>query len=91
MFEGGTNFGISGGGDDPPYMAATTSHDYDAPLNESGDVSPKYFAIRDIVSKVAESAYGHGFFVKLTSAFLLHLFECLFLFTKHLFKFFVLR
>ena len=52
MYEGGTNFGYMNGANDPPYMPVPTSYDYDAPLNESGDVTPKYIAIRDIISKV---------------------------------------
>ena len=29
-----------------------TSYDYDAPLSEAGDITPKYLAIRDTISKV---------------------------------------
>ncbi|XP_025094509.1 beta-galactosidase-like isoform X2 [Pomacea canaliculata] len=54
LFEGGTNFGFWNGGDEPPYMTSVTSRDYDAPLNESGDVTPKFYAVRDIVSKYLE-------------------------------------
>ena len=52
MYEGGTNFGYTNGANDPPYMPVPTSYDYDAPLNESGDITVKYYAIRDIISKV---------------------------------------
>ncbi|BFY97210.1 hypothetical protein BsWGS_00250 [Bradybaena similaris] len=52
MFIGGTNFGFLNGANSPPYQPVPTSYDYDAPVNEAGDVSLKYFAIRDIVSKV---------------------------------------
>ncbi|KAL8573278.1 hypothetical protein ACOMHN_006689 [Nucella lapillus] len=54
MYEGGTNFNYTNGANDPPYMPVPTSYDYDAPLNESGDVTPKYIAIRDIISKYHE-------------------------------------
>ena len=52
MYEGGTNFGYTNGANDPPYMPVPTSYDYDAPLNESGDITVKYYAVRDIISKV---------------------------------------
>lgn len=32
--------------------ADITSYDYDAPLNEAGDPTKKYFAIRDVVLQV---------------------------------------
>ena len=49
MFEGGTNFGFTNGAD-PPYKVCPTSYDYDAPLNEAGDPTPKYMAIRKLMS-----------------------------------------
>ena len=53
MFEGGTNFGFWNGGnkDHTQYEAVPTSYDYDAPLTEAGDPTPKYFAIKKVVSK----------------------------------------
>lgn len=32
-----------------PYV---TSYDYDAPLNEAGDPTPKYYAIRNVLKQV---------------------------------------
>lgn len=52
MFFGGTNFGFSSGADtskDSGYRPYITSYDYDAPLNEAGDVTSKYNAIRDVI------------------------------------------
>ena len=52
MFHGGTNFGYMGGangGANPlenPYKPMLTSYDVDAPLNESGEPTGKYFAIQ---------------------------------------------
>ncbi|XP_058116707.1 beta-galactosidase-like [Anopheles ziemanni] len=49
MFFGGTNFGFTAGANDVgpgKYSADITSYDYDAPLDEAGDPTPKYFAIR---------------------------------------------
>lgn len=50
MFHGGTNYGLSAGAH-PPYLVQPTSYDYDAPLNEAGDVTQKYLAIREQISK----------------------------------------
>lgn len=38
--------------DNDEYKPQLTSYDYDAPLDEAGDPTPKYFAIRDLLSKV---------------------------------------
>lgn len=35
-----------------PYQAQPTSYDYDAPLSEAGDLTEKYFAVRDVIRKV---------------------------------------
>jgi hypothetical protein len=48
MFHGGTNFGFWAGANfSDKYEPDVTSYDYDAPLNEMGQPTPKYFAIRD--------------------------------------------
>jgi len=53
MFHGGTNFGFSSGANimDDVYLPTITSYDYDAPLNESGEPTEKYYAMREIISK----------------------------------------
>ncbi|XP_011494081.1 PREDICTED: beta-galactosidase-like [Ceratosolen solmsi marchali] len=52
MFFGGTNFGFSSGANvRDGYIPQLTSYDYDAPLNEAGDPTPKYFELRKIISK----------------------------------------
>uniref|UniRef100_A0A182VZ59 Beta-galactosidase n=1 Tax=Anopheles minimus TaxID=112268 RepID=A0A182VZ59_9DIPT len=54
MFYGGTNYGYTAGANKQgagEYVADITSYDYDAPLDESGDPTPKYFALRDIILK----------------------------------------
>ncbi|XP_053667615.1 LOW QUALITY PROTEIN: beta-galactosidase-like [Anopheles marshallii] len=54
MFYGGTNYGYTAGANKQgagEYAADITSYDYDAPLDESGDPTPKYFALRDIILK----------------------------------------
>jgi beta-galactosidase len=47
---GGTNFGFSNGAD-PPYLPQPTTYDYDAPISEPGDITDKYLAIRESISK----------------------------------------
>lgn len=50
MFFGGTNFGYTAGANcdnSIGYMPQLTSYDYDAPITEAGDLTPKYFSIRD--------------------------------------------
>lgn len=54
MFEGGTNFAFWTGGNykNGMYRPQCSTHDYDAPLSEAGDPTEKYFAIREVISKV---------------------------------------
>ncbi|MBU5442205.1 beta-galactosidase [Paenibacillus sp. MSJ-34] len=55
MFHGGTNFGFYNGANHiRTYEPTVTSYDYDAPLTEWGDVTPKYEAVRRVLAK-------HGF------------------------------
>ena len=52
MFHGGTNFGFTAGANQYiRYNPTVTSYDYDAPLNEYGDYTPKYFAIRELLCR----------------------------------------
>uniref|UniRef100_T1J8I2 Beta-galactosidase n=1 Tax=Strigamia maritima TaxID=126957 RepID=T1J8I2_STRMM len=51
MFHGGTNFGFTNGANlSPNYNAVPTSYDYNAPISEAGDFTPKYWAIRNVIS-----------------------------------------
>lgn len=34
-----------------PYMPQTSSYDYDAPIDEAGNATPKFFAMREVISK----------------------------------------
>ena len=60
MFHGGTNFGFTAGANksrtDVEYTCDTTSYDYDAPISEWGDVTPKYFKIQEVVKKYCPDA-----------------------------------
>ncbi|MBO5647126.1 MAG: beta-galactosidase [Clostridia bacterium] len=52
MFHGGTNFGFMNGANYyDKYLPTITSYDYCAPLNEAGDRTPTYYAVRDMVEK----------------------------------------
>jgi len=54
MFHGGTNFGLTSGANDKGvYRPTTTSYDYDAPLDEAGNPTAKYFAFRDVIARHA--------------------------------------
>ncbi|WP_393053032.1 beta-galactosidase [Streptomyces sp. LN549] len=54
MFHGGTNFGFTNGANDKgTYRPTVTSYDYDAPLDEAGDPSPKYAAFREVIARYA--------------------------------------
>ncbi|XP_061883069.1 beta-galactosidase [Entelurus aequoreus] len=48
MFTGGTSFGYWNGAL-APYSSQPTSYDYDAPLTEAGDLTEKYFSIREVI------------------------------------------
>jgi len=54
MFHGGTNFGFMNGANCPSeknYQPTVSSYDDDAPLNECGDITPKYLLFKETVKK----------------------------------------
>ena len=52
MAAGGTNFGCTAGANHGGYYQPTiTSYDYDAPLDEAGRTTPKYWAYREKIGK----------------------------------------
>ncbi len=52
MFIGGTNFGFTSGANHfEKFLPDVTSYDYDALLTECGDVTEKYYAIREVIKK----------------------------------------
>lgn len=55
MYVGGTNFGFMNGANFHQqyhvYQPTVTSYDYDAPVSESGDLTPIWYEIRKILSK----------------------------------------
>ena len=60
MFHGGTNFGFMNGANcpdpeylTPEYQPTVNSYDDDAPVNEYGGLTKKYFLFRDVIAKYA--------------------------------------
>lgn len=54
MFHGGTNFALTNGANDKGrYLPLVTSYDYDAPLDEAGNPTEKFFAFRDVIARYA--------------------------------------
>ncbi len=59
MFHGGTSFGDDGrerAQRTGNYRGNVTSYDYDAPLDEAGHPTPKFFAYRDVILKYTQEA-----------------------------------
>jgi beta-galactosidase len=55
MFHGGTSFGFMAGANyGKAYQPDVSSYDYDAPLDEAGRPTNKYFAIRNVVRQYAK-------------------------------------
>lgn len=55
MFHGGTNFGFMNGSNYYGRLAPdVTSYDYDAPLSEDGEITPKYRAFQRVIARYAE-------------------------------------
>ena len=52
MFHGGTNFAFTNGANcDTEYRPTVTSYDYDCPISECGDLTPKYFEVKTVLEK----------------------------------------
>ena len=53
MVHGGTSFGFMAGASESTgaYRGNVTSYDYDAPIDEAGHPTPKFFAYRDVILK----------------------------------------
>jgi len=57
VIHGGTNFGFAAGANafsPTQYQPDITSYDYDAPINEQGQATAKYFMLRNLISKYVE-------------------------------------
>lgn len=51
MTHGGTNWGHWAGANSPGFSPDVTSYDYDAPISESGQTTPKYWELRKTLAK----------------------------------------
>ncbi len=54
MTHGGTSFGHWAGANSPGFAPDVTSYDYDAPINEYGQVTPKFTELRDMLQQYAD-------------------------------------
>lgn len=58
VIHGGTNFGFTAGANafnPTQYQPDLTSYDYDAPINEQGRPTAKYFALRNLIGKYVKN------------------------------------
>jgi len=55
MTHGGTSFGHWAGANSPGFAPDVTSYDYDAPINEAGQATPKYYELRETMQKYSDS------------------------------------
>ncbi|UKK51205.1 beta-galactosidase [Prevotella sp. E13-17] len=51
MTHGGTSFGHWAGANSPGFAPDVTSYDYDAPINEYGHATPKFWELRQMMAK----------------------------------------
>ena len=51
MTHGGTSFGHWAGANSPGFQPDVTSYDYDAPINEQGQATPKFYTLRQTMLK----------------------------------------
>ena len=64
MAHGGTNFGTTAGANlsspalDRDYRPTITSYDYDAPIDEAGRATPKFWAFRDVLAGYRNAVDG---------------------------------
>jgi beta-galactosidase len=55
MTHGGTSFGHWAGANSPGFAPDVTSYDYDAPINEYGQATPKFWELRTMMEKYSLS------------------------------------
>ena len=58
--QGGTNYNFMNGGSyiADLYLPITTSYDFDAPINEAGDPTEKYWQIQNVISRYNDIPSG---------------------------------
>ena len=57
MTHGGTSFGHWAGANSPGFAPDVTSYDYDAPINEYGHATPKFWELRKMMEKYDERGF----------------------------------
>ena len=57
MTHGGTSFGHWAGANSPGFAPDVTSYDYDAPINEYGQATPKFWELRTMMEKYDERGF----------------------------------
>ncbi|MDD4515053.1 beta-galactosidase [Massilibacteroides sp.] len=57
MTHGGTSFGHWAGANFPNFSPTCTSYDYDAPIGESGNITPKYYEVRELLKNYLPQGY----------------------------------
>lgn len=55
MTHGGTSFGQWAGANNTGFAPDCTSYDYDAPINEQGSTTEKYFKLRELLQKYSDT------------------------------------
>ena len=55
MTHGGTSFGHWAGANSPGFAPDVTSYDYDAPINEYGHATEKYYKLRSVLQKYSST------------------------------------
>jgi beta-galactosidase len=55
MTHGGTSFGQWAGSNNTHFSPDCTSYDYDAPVNEQGAATPKYFQLRELLQQYSQT------------------------------------
>ena len=54
MTHGGTSFGHWAGANSPGFAPDVTSYDYDAPINEYGQATPKFWELREMMAEFSD-------------------------------------
>ena len=57
MVHGGSTRGFWNGANMPPFRPQTSSYDYDAPIDEAGNATPKFYAFRNVIENHIEKNF----------------------------------
>ena len=60
MAHGGTSFGQWAGANAPAYAPTTSSYDYNAPIDEAGNTTEKFFAVRNLLKNYLQDGETLG-------------------------------